>query len=105
MNKLTMTFFAMGLLLPFGDAAAQMGGDPTREIREIADAVDAQLKEIDRLLLESGKKAQERARPKQLLDDVVERNKTVDDGLEKLIEKLEARNGAELIARLTGTPL
>lgn len=85
----TTTFFALCLLLPLGDAVAQMGGDPAREIQEIAEAVDAQLKEIDRLLLESGKKAQERARPKELLKDVIERNRTVDDGLQKLIEKLE----------------
>ena len=51
----------LALALPLAPLQAQFGGgNPTEEIKEIAEAVDKQLKEIDRLLLESGKQGQAR---------------------------------------------
>ncbi|MBL8730729.1 MAG: hypothetical protein JNM25_20085 [Planctomycetes bacterium] len=64
------------------------GRDPMHEIQEIARSVDEQLQEIDRLLLESGKQSQARSRPKELLEQASERSTTVEDGIEKLIQKL-----------------
>jgi hypothetical protein len=51
-------------LLPAAALRAQ-GVDPRREIQEIARQVDEQLQEIDRLLLESGKKNQSRDKPRE----------------------------------------
>ena len=70
-------------------AAPAQGGDPTREIQEIARRVDEQLQEIDRLLLESGKKGQERSKPKELLQQARERSEAAEEGIDKLIEKLQ----------------
>jgi hypothetical protein len=63
-------------------------GDPTRDIQELARAVEQQLQEIDRLLLESGKKNQARQTPKELLQQARERSEAVEGGIDKLIEKL-----------------
>lgn len=76
------------LLLLATPLYSQAGGDPRQEIQEIADSIDAQLKEIDRLLLESGKQGQQRTRPKELLEQASEGTQIVEDSLEKLIEKL-----------------
>lgn len=84
-----LTFGCLALLLPLANLHAQMGGgDPTEEIKEIARAIDEQLKEIDKLLLESGRKGQTRKKPKELLQQAAEGSLTVQDGIEKLIEKL-----------------
>lgn len=64
------------------------GADPMREIQEIARRVDEQLQEIDRLLLESGRKGQSRSKPKEMLQQAREHSVTVEDGIDKLIEKL-----------------
>lgn len=73
--------------------------DPRREIQEIARRVDEQLQEIDRLLLESSKKNQPRAKPREMLQQAKERGDTARDGIEKLIEKLnemkESSSGGE----------
>lgn len=79
-------FAAVAALLPHDRLRAQ--GDPAREIKEIAESIDEQLREIDRLLLESGKKDQARAVPKDLLQQAHERSQTAEDGIDKLIEKL-----------------
>ncbi|MFN3240601.1 MAG: hypothetical protein ACE37K_03715 [Planctomycetota bacterium] len=82
-------FWALALTLPFSTLSAQFGGgDPSKEIKEIAEAVDKQLKEIDRLLLESGKQGQARKAPKQMLEEASETSKIAEDGIDKLIEKL-----------------
>jgi hypothetical protein len=85
------------IMFPFACVAAWLGlapalpaqGDPIREIQEIARAVDEQLQEIDRLLLESGKKSQPRQKPKELLQQAGERSQAVEDGIDTLIEKLQ----------------
>lgn len=64
------------------------GGDPMHEIQEIARQVDQQLQEIDRLLLESGRRDQARARPKELLQQARERSEEVEKGIDKLIDEL-----------------
>ncbi len=83
------TFGCLALLLPLANVQAQMGGgDPAEEIKEIARAIDEQLKEIDKLLLQSGRKGQTRKKPMELLKQASEGSLTVQDGIEKLIEKL-----------------
>ncbi len=62
--------------------------DPMQEIQEIARSIDEQMQEIDRLLLESGKKNQARTLPKELLLKARESSKTVEGGIDQLIEKL-----------------
>lgn len=84
-----LTFFTLAALLPLASVQAQMGGgNPAEEIKEIARMIDEQLKEIDKLLLESGKKGQSRKKPRELLQQAAEGSLTVQDGLDKLIEKL-----------------
>ena len=80
------TWIALALALPTVRLAAQ--GDPAREIQQIAEAIERQLTEIDRLLQESSKAGAERSRPKELLDQAIEQHKSATDGIEKLIEKL-----------------
>ena len=93
MSKLT-SLALFGLMLVSGGRQAIAQGDPMREIQEIAEAVEEQLQEIDRLLLESGKNGQSRDKPKELLEQAKERGTTVQDGIDKLIEKLnEMKNG------------
>jgi DNA mismatch repair ATPase MutL len=67
---------------------AQNGPDPMHEIQEIARQVDRQLQEIDRLLLESGRRDQTRQRPKELLQQARERSEEVEKGIDKLIDEL-----------------
>ena len=83
-----LLFWALALTAPLSTLPAQFGGNPMEEIKEIADAVDKQLKEIDRLLLESGKKGQARKAPKEMLEQASEGSKIAEDGIDKLIEKL-----------------
>ena len=80
--------WCIALLLPVTHLSAQMGGgDPSTEIKEIATSIDRQLKEIDDLLRESGRSGQQRSKPRELLDKASENSLTVQDGIEKLIEK------------------
>ena len=82
-------FCLLTLALPLTQLPAQMGGgDPSEEIKEIAASIDKQLKEIDDLLRESGRTGQNRSKPKELLEKAAESSLTVQDGIEKLIEKL-----------------
>lgn len=82
--------WCIALLLPVTHLSAQMGGgDPSTEIKEIATSIDRQLKEIDDLLRESGRSGQQRSKPRELLDKASENSLTVQDGIEKLIEKLQ----------------
>ena len=88
-NRMHALLWALALTLPASQVAAQLGGgNPMEEIKEIAEAVDKQLKEIDRLLLESGKKGQSRKGPKEMLEQAAEGSKIAEDGIDKLIEKL-----------------
>jgi hypothetical protein len=82
----TILAAALALAAVAGTAPAQV--DPAREIQEIARQVEEQLQEIDRLLIESGRKNQPRANPKELLDRARERSEVAEDGIDKLIEKL-----------------
>lgn len=82
----------LSLLGCVGLAAAPLraqAGDPRREIQEIARLVDEQLQEIDRLLLESSRKSQARAAGKDLLARARERSQVAEDGIDKLIDKLQ----------------
>ncbi|MGK0156572.1 MAG: hypothetical protein ACI9SE_003541 [Neolewinella sp.] len=84
-----ITFWCLAALMPVSQLSAQMGGgDPSKEIKEIAAAIDRQLKEIDDLLRESGRSGQKRNKPKELLEKASEGSTVVQDGIEKLIEKL-----------------
>ncbi len=64
------------------------GGDPMREIQEIARRVDEQLKEIDRLLLESSKKNQPRKAPAEKLQQAKATSEAVEASMDELIAKL-----------------
>jgi hypothetical protein len=81
---LALLLVGLGLARP---TSAQ--GDPVREIKEIARAIDEQLQEIDRLLLESGKKGQPRQKPKELLQQADAKSQSVEQGIDTLIEKLQ----------------
>ncbi|MEC8651144.1 MAG: hypothetical protein VXY92_01155 [Planctomycetota bacterium] len=84
-----VSYLLLTMSLPVAQVTAQLGGgNPMEEIKEIAEAVDRQLKEIDRLLLESGKKGQSRKAPKEMLEQAAEGSKIAEDGIDKLIEKL-----------------
>lgn len=78
------------LLAVLAPLAALRAQDPeaVREIQEIARRVDEQLQEIDRLLLESGKKGQARSKPKDLLQQAKQRSESVEGGIDELIDKL-----------------
>ncbi|MBL9078074.1 MAG: hypothetical protein JNL08_11255 [Planctomycetes bacterium] len=62
--------------------------DPTKEIQEIARKIDEQLQEIDRLLLDSSKKASTRPEQKELLQKASEGSAAADASIEELIKKL-----------------
>lgn len=62
--------------------------DLVKQIQEIATRIDEQLQEIDRLLLESGKKAQPRSKPREMLQQSQERSRDVETGIDELIQKL-----------------
>lgn len=81
-------FLAAALLVAFTSPALPAQEDPIREIQEIAKAIDEQLQEIDRLLLESGKRNQDRSKPKELLQKAAEAGTGVEQGIDQLIEKL-----------------
>lgn len=87
MHKLPFAFPLCLVALLAAPLVAQQP-DPAREIQEIARTVDEQLKEIDRLLLESSKKSQARSEPKSKLQEAHEHSRTVEQGLDRLIEKL-----------------
>lgn len=73
------------LLLP----APLLAQDPSlREIQEIARRVDEQLREIDRLLLESSKARGEGQRPQELLQQSRQQSEVVEQGIDDLIAKL-----------------
>lgn len=79
--------FAAVLITALGTLPAQ-GRDPIEEIQEIARRVEEQLREIDKLLLESGQKSQTRTQQHETLKRASERSEAVDGGIEELIEKL-----------------
>lgn len=79
---------SVAVFLAAASGLCAQGRDPMHEIQEIARSVEQQLQEIDRLLLESGKANQARAQPTQMLDQARERGQAVQDGIDKLIEKL-----------------
>lgn len=87
---------------PTASLRAQFGGDPQREIQEIAESIDKQLKEIDRLLLESGKAGQSRAKPREMLEQAAEGTRIVEHGLDKLIEKLQDMSNQSSNSRSSG---
>ena len=71
-------------------AAPLAAQDPSlREIQEIARRVDEQLREIDRLLLESAKaRGDSGAKPPELLQQSRQQSEVVEQGIDELIEKL-----------------
>jgi len=81
-------FLTALLLAAFTSPALPAQDDPLREIQEIAKAIDEQMQEIDRLLLESGKRNQERSKPKEMLQKAAEAGTGVEQGIDQLIEKL-----------------
>jgi Skp family chaperone for outer membrane proteins len=85
-----MSYMTKLLFLPLAIATTlpAQGQDPREEIKEIARSIDQQLQEIDKLLLESSKKNQARATPKDLLQKAHERSTTAESGIDQLIEKL-----------------
>lgn len=87
MNPIRFVAFLVAVVAPLASLRAQ---DPEamREIQEIARRVDEQLQEIDRLLLESGKKGQARSKPKDLLQQARQRSESVEGGIDELIDKL-----------------
>ena len=92
MHAFRIPVLALAALFAARPCAAQEQ-DPVREIQEIARRVDEQLQEIDRLLLESGKKSQARARPKELLEKAHERSRSAEDGIDTLIDLLNKMKG------------
>jgi hypothetical protein len=84
MRSTFLSFGAVWLLI----AAPGMAQDPMREIKEIADAVEQQMQEIDRLLLESSKRNQGRQKPREMLQQASERGAEVEQRIDELIEKL-----------------
>ena len=86
--RMPLFAFPFGLVVLLAAPLAAQQPDPAREIQEIARTVDEQLKEIDRLLLESSKKNQARSEPKGKLQQAHEHSRTVEDGINRLIEKL-----------------
>jgi hypothetical protein len=87
MHPIRITLALLAATLPATFARAQ---DPEamREIQEIARRIDTQLQEIDQLLLESGRKGQERAKPKELLQQAGRQSEAVEGGIDELIDKL-----------------
>lgn len=86
-RSVSLVLFLLGAGQALPALRAQVG-DPMREIQEIARQVDEQLQEIDRLLLESGRRDQPRQKPKQLLQQAHERSEAVEQDINKLIDKL-----------------
>lgn len=62
--------------------------DTAKEIQEIARKVDETLRDIDRLLLESSKRDQQRSSQRDKLQQARERSEIAEAGLDQLIEKL-----------------
>jgi hypothetical protein len=89
-HRRTGPFAAVLLFVAFAGAAPARAQNPdlVREIQEIATRIDQQLQEIDRLLLDSGKKAQPREKPKDMLKTSHERSADVEAGIDALIQKL-----------------
>jgi hypothetical protein len=82
-----MLRFAIPALLSCGLVPAQ-GQNPLHEIQEIANRVDEQLREIDRLLLQSAKPAGTEQHPRELLQRSQEQSQGVEQGIDELIRKL-----------------
>ena len=91
-TEMTILFRTTALLVSVwlltGEARAQGQGDKMREILEIAERTSEQLREVDRLLLESSTAQQARARPIALLEQSRERNVEATQSIEELVEKL-----------------
>lgn len=89
-NRFSFVFVVASVVATSGGAPLAAQQDPMKEIQEIARRVDEQLQEIDKLLLESGKKGEPRQKPKELLQKSNERSveveKTIDDLIRKLTE-------------------
>lgn len=62
--------------------------DTVKEIQEIARKVDETLRDIDRLLLETSKRDQQRSSQRAKLQQARERSEVAEAGLDQLIEKL-----------------
>jgi hypothetical protein len=85
---------AAALLLP-SFAMAQLGPDPREQMKQIADKVAEEMKEIDRLLMsrDAGQGANEAlerstAGIQKMLEGADSSNKRVQQGIEELIEQL-----------------
>lgn len=89
--------FACGIAA-FGGAPLLAQDPSLREIQEIAKRVDEQLREIDRLLLESSKArgGEGGSRPQQLLQQSRQQSEVVEQGIDELITKLtEMKNQSQ----------
>jgi TolA-binding protein len=90
------TMFRITFLLALTALAAPAQNDPRQELQAIAERVQQQLAEIDRLLLESSNQHEARATPRELLARSVQRSAEVQQGIEELIAKLnELKNQSE----------
>jgi hypothetical protein len=81
-RHLSLLFCLLVGLLPARRATAQ-NPDTAREVQELAKRI-----EIDQLLLDSGKKNQAREKPKEMLQQSIERGREVTTGIKELIDKL-----------------
>lgn len=82
-------FLAAAVAALLAGAPRAQGQPSPEEIASIARRVAEQMQEIDRMLLESGKKDAQRSRPKELLQQATERSKDVELGIDELIQKLQ----------------
>ena len=89
MIKIHSLLLSAALLAWASPAAAQAGQDPMREIQEMAERIEQELAEIDRMLLESSKpSAESTKKPTEALRESGERSELVEQSLDELIEKL-----------------
>lgn len=93
MSRLLMLTTAVALLGAV--APAQLGPDPRDQMRQIADKVAEEMKEIDRMLMsrDAGKSASEAVERsveglEKMLDGAQTSNKRVQQGIDELIEQL-----------------
>jgi hypothetical protein len=71
-------------------APAQVPQDPVREIREIVQRIDEQMREIDSWLLQSARKGGTGRKGRELLDKGQQKSEKVVEDIDALIEKLES---------------
>ena len=80
-------FFMQAITAPA--LSAQLGADPTETVRLLTEKIGEQMKEIDRLLLETGREASGNANAKERLDNSKESSRQAVDAIDQLIEELD----------------